>query len=131
MISILGFRAVYFSIRKPTLDERQGARPPAVRMATFAYIGDGFRARGGVGWGRVLWGRGGGVMPQIWPRICRPSAVNGRAAGAVRLTRSRLPAALGRATGPRERCHWCAAAAETEDFSHDQASERYIPYRQS
>ena len=75
MISIDGLRAVYFSIRKPTEDERHGARPPAVRIATFAYIGDGFRARGGVGWGRVLWGRGGGVMPQIWPRICRPSAV--------------------------------------------------------
>ena len=50
MISILGFLAVYFSIRKPTEDERHGARPPAVRIATFAYIGDGFRARGG---GRV------------------------------------------------------------------------------
>ena len=28
---------MYFSIRKPTEDERQGARPPAVRIATFAY----------------------------------------------------------------------------------------------
>ena len=37
MISILGFLAVYFSIRKPTEDERHGARPPAVRIATFAY----------------------------------------------------------------------------------------------
>ena len=107
---------MYFSIRKPTLDERQGARPPAVRMATFAYIGDGFRARGGVGWGRVLWGRGGGVMPQIWPRICRPSAVNGRAASAARRTRSRLPAALERATGPRERCQRRAAAALRHAF---------------
>ena len=34
---MLGFRAVYFSIRKPTEDERHGARPPAVRIATFAY----------------------------------------------------------------------------------------------
>ena len=58
MISILGFRAVYFSIRKPTEDERHGARPPAVRIATFAYMGDGFRARGGVGRGGD---RGGGV----------------------------------------------------------------------
>jgi len=51
MISILGFRAVYFSIRKPTDDERHGARPPAVRMATFAYGMHGLgscRARGGV-----------------------------------------------------------------------------------
>ena len=51
MISILGFRAVYFSMRKPTEDERHGARPPAVRIATFAYgihsLGS-FRARGGV-----------------------------------------------------------------------------------
>ena len=39
---------MYFSIRKPTEDERHGARPPAVNIATFAYIGDGFRARGGV-----------------------------------------------------------------------------------
>ena len=53
---------------------------------------------------------------QIYRRICRPSAVNGRAAGAARPTCSRLPAALDRATGPGERCHWCAAAAEMEDF---------------
>ena len=51
MISIDGFLAVYFSMRKPTAELRQGARPPAVRMATFAYgmhsLGS-FRARGGV-----------------------------------------------------------------------------------
>ena len=42
---------MYFSIRKPTEDERHGARPPAVKMATFAYGGmhglGSFRARGG------------------------------------------------------------------------------------
>ena len=64
----------------------------------------------------MLWGRGGGVMPQIWPRICRPSAVNGRAASAARRTRSRLPAALERATGPRERCQRRAAAALRHAF---------------
>ena len=37
MISIDGFLAVYFSMRNPTAELRQGARPPAVRMATFAY----------------------------------------------------------------------------------------------
>ena len=57
MISILGFLAVYFSIRKPTEDERHGARPPAVNIATFAYMGGGL-ARMGVGRGRE---RGGGV----------------------------------------------------------------------
>ena len=57
MISIDEFRAVYFSIRKPTEDERHGARPPAVKIATFAYDLMGL-ARVGVGRGR---GRGGGV----------------------------------------------------------------------
>ena len=52
MISILGFRAVYFSIRKPTEDERHGARPPAVKMATFAYGSRGLFVCGrGEGWG--------------------------------------------------------------------------------
>ena len=51
MISMLGFLAVYFSIRKPTEDERHGARPPAVKIATFAY--------GGRGLARVRVGRGG------------------------------------------------------------------------
>ena len=100
---------MYFSIRKPTEDERHGARPPAVKMATFAYDLMGL-ARRGLGRGGD---RGGGV---IRVRICQPSAVNGRAAGAARRTRSRLPAALARATGQRERYHWCAAAAEMEDF---------------
>ena len=57
MISIDGFRAVYFSIRKPTEDERHGARPPAVKIATFAYGWRGL-ARRGVGRGGD---RGGGV----------------------------------------------------------------------
>ena len=49
---MLGFRAVYFSIRKPTEDERHGARPPAVRMATFACGGvRGSCARAGAVWG--------------------------------------------------------------------------------
>ena len=55
-------------------------------------------------------------MAQIYRRICRPSAVNGMAACAVRLTRSRLPAALARATGPGERCQRRAAAAVRHDF---------------
>ena len=70
-----GFLAVYFSMRKPTAEDRHGARPPAVRMATFAYIGDGFRARGGrivAGAGRVFWGsrrrRGRAVMAHSAPR---------------------------------------------------------------
>mgnify|MGYP004384494129 CR=1 FL=1 len=121
-----GFLAVYFSIRKPTEDERQGARPPAVRIATFAYgmhsLGS-FRARGGVGYrvcgrcaARPRRRRGRAAMAQIWARICRPSAVNGMAACAARPTRSRLPAARERATGPGERFHWCAAVSQTEDF---------------
>ena len=49
---------MYFSIRKPTEDERHGARPPAVNIATFAYgirglarvgVGRGGDRRGGVG----------------------------------------------------------------------------------
>ena len=62
MISILGFLAVYFSIRKPTEEERHGARPPAVRMATFACGGvRGSCARAGAVWGCVGGGeRGGG-----------------------------------------------------------------------
>ena len=71
MISIDGFRAVYFSIRKPTEDERQGARPPAVNIATFAYDLMGL-ARRGVGRGGD---RRGGAMAQISARVCRPSAV--------------------------------------------------------
>ena len=71
MISILGFRAVYFSIRKPTEEERHGARPPAVKIATFAYDLMGL-ARRGAGRGGD---RGGGAMAQIWARVCRPSAV--------------------------------------------------------
>ena len=67
-----GFLAVYFSMRKPTAELRQGARPPAVRMATFAYMGDGFRAPGGVGWGRGALGsrrrRGRAVMAHSAPR---------------------------------------------------------------
>jgi len=39
MISMDGSRAVYFSMRKPTDEERHGARPPAVRMATLALLG--------------------------------------------------------------------------------------------
>ena len=98
MISILGFLAVYFSIRKPTEDERQGARPPAVRIATFAYgmhtLGS-FRAarfaREGArsivlarfaregAWSsvcvvRVRRGRGGGVGGPRWRRSGRASA---------------------------------------------------------
>ena len=63
MISILGFRAVYFSIRKPTEDERHGARPPAVKIATFACGGvRGSCARAGAVWGCAGGGeRGGGV----------------------------------------------------------------------
>ena len=65
---MLGFRAVYFSIRKPTEDERHGARPPAVKIATFAYgmhsLGS-FRARGSVAYivcvRGVRRGRRGGV----------------------------------------------------------------------
>ena len=68
MISIDGFLAVYFSIRKPTEDERQGARPPAVRMATFAYDLMGLRARGGWG-GGDRGSRRGGAMAQIWRRL--------------------------------------------------------------
>ena len=71
MISIDGFLAVYFSMRKPTAEDRHGARPPAVRMATFAYDLMGL-ARRGAGRGGD---RGGGAMAQIWARICRPSAV--------------------------------------------------------
>ena len=114
---------MYFSIRKPTEDERHGARPPAVKIATFAYdliwFGLVSRARDRVCGrcaARPRRRRGRAVIVQIWLRICRPSAVNGRAASAARLTRSRLPAALDRATGPRERCHRRAAAAEMEDF---------------
>ncbi len=60
---MLGFRAVYFSIRKPTEDERHGARPPAVRMATFACGGvRSSCARAGAVWGCAGGGeRGGGV----------------------------------------------------------------------
>jgi len=60
MISILGFLAVYFSIRNPTEDERHGARPPAVRMATFAYGSRGL-ARGGAGRGGERRGGAGGL----------------------------------------------------------------------
>ena len=122
MISILGFRAVYFSIRKPTEDERHGARPPAVRMATFAYGSRGL-ARRGVG---RCWDR---AMAQIWARVCRPSAVNGMAACAVRLTRSRLPAALERAMGPRERCQRRAAAADMEEFRDLRLSSLFVANR--
>ena len=126
MISIDGFLAVYFSMRKPTAEDRHGARPPAVRMATFAYgmhsLGS-FRARGGVEYrvcgrcaARPRRRRGRAAMAQIWGRICWPSAVNGMAACAVRPTRSRLPAALERATGPRERSQRRAAAAVRHDF---------------
>ena len=99
MISIDGFLAVYFSMRKPTAELRQGARPPAVRMATFAYGSRGL-ARMGVGRGGE---RRGGAMAQIWARICRPSAAHAPVACAVRPTRSRLPAALKHAAGRRER----------------------------
>ena len=64
---MLGFRAVYFSIRKPTEEERHGARPPAVRMATFACGGvRGSCARAGPVWGGVRGGErgGGGCGPQ-------------------------------------------------------------------
>ena len=81
MISMLGFLAVYFSIRKPTEDERHGARPPAVKIATFAYgmhsLGS-FRARGGVEYivcvVRVRRGRGGGVGGLSECRSSRASA---------------------------------------------------------
>ena len=86
MISIDGFLAVYFSMRKPP--RRIGrARPPAVGMATFAYgmHGGSFCARGrGLSCVvRVRRGRGGGVGGPRWRRsgrICRPSA----GCGAVR-----------------------------------------------
>ena len=104
---------MYFSIRKPTEDERHGARPPAVKIATFAYgmhsLGS-FRARGGVEYrvcgrcaARPRRRRGRAAMAQIWARICRPSAGRALKACAARPTRSRLPAGLERATGPRER----------------------------
>ena len=89
---------MYFSIRKPTEDERQGARPPAVRIATFAYgmhsLGS-FRAarfaREGArsivlarfaregAWSIVCVvgvrrGRGGGVGGPRWPRSGGASA---------------------------------------------------------
>ena len=112
MISIDGFLAVYFSMRKPTAEDRHGARPPAVRMATFAYIGVGWRvcgvvlcfAREGV-WG-VCGYAFGAAAAAAWAgrdgadlgRICRPSATAGKAC-AARPTRSRLPAALEHGNG--------------------------------
>jgi len=79
---------VYFSMRKPTAELRQGARPPAVRMATFAYgmhsFGS-FCARGGVGYrvcgrcaarprrrrGRPRWPRSGGASAGLPPYLCK------------------------------------------------------------
>ena len=60
MISMLGFLAVYFSMRKPTEDERHGARPPAVKIATFAYGWRGL-VRTGVGRGGDRGGGAGGL----------------------------------------------------------------------
>ena len=108
--------------RRVLLDEKADRGREARREAARGQNGD-FRLH--LMWFGACWGgegrgsrrrRGRAVIVQICARICRPSAVNGRAAGAARLTRSRLPAALARATGPRERCHWCAAAAEMHDF---------------
>ena len=81
MISILGFRAVYFSMRKPTEELRHGARPPAVRIATFAYDLMGL-ARVGVGRGGERGGGAGGLSEcrsegasaGLPPHVCRLQA---------------------------------------------------------
>ena len=71
MISMLGFRAVYFSIRKPTEEERHGARPPAVKIATFAY---GWRGLARVGAGRGGDRRSGRASAGLPPYVCKLQA---------------------------------------------------------
>ena len=112
MISIDGFLAVYFSMRKPTAEDRHGARPPAVRMATFAYGSRGL-ARRGVGRGGdrfnsvggPRWRRSGGASAGLPPYLCKLHAPpvarahgcqqrwnvrRGRASGTVDAQRPRL-----------------------------------------
>ena len=59
---------MYFSMRNPTAEDRHGARPPAVRMATFAYgmhsLGS-FRARGGVVY-TCVWYACGAAAAAAW-----------------------------------------------------------------
>ena len=74
MISIDGFLAVYFSMRNPTAEDRQGARPPAVRMATFAYRVVVWRVWGwgGVGSAAAAWaGRDGADLGAHLPAFRR------------------------------------------------------------